>query len=218
MIDESTRFQINVVTIGFSFPRISGGYNLYRTIAGELEAAAELVGASGADASTIQTFSWVTHQPDTAYTYRLVPIGGGGIENWTDETVVPFRLDAAGDWIGPLPNAPTDLQLVPLSRGRMAVRWTYLPAGQETEPVGFYLYTTWEGVLDYGGIRGQVPYRPGRIHYEYETQSYADGERVGWAVRAYSPNGHKEQNLHQAFATARSTPPPTNPVAMVTVM
>src|SRR5512140_2977029 len=108
-----TRFGIAnglTATNGFFFPRIRGGYNLYRSTERVPDVTGELVGAAGAEASSLQPFPWVAHQARTTYQYRLVPVGGGGVENWSDETVVPLRLDSAGDWMGPLPNAPTDLQ------------------------------------------------------------------------------------------------------------
>lgn len=204
-------------TNGFSFPRIRGGYNLYRTEDGVPSPYLEPAGSAGAEASTVRTFPWVSHYWETGYHYQLVPVGGGGVENWADEVVTSFVTNAIGDWNGRVPNSPTDLQIVPLSCGRFAVRWTYLPQGQDVEPAGFVLYTTHEGVLEYGSVRGSVPYNPGRIHYEYITQSKPDGERVGWAVRAHSPDGYEENNMNQVYAMARNQPPPINPVVMLTV-
>lgn len=205
------------MTNGFSFPRIRGGYNLYRAIEHIPSRGAEPAGAAGSTASRLRTFPWIRHNNDTHYQYRLVPVGGGGVENWTDETVVSFMTDEEGDWKGSVPNAPTDLQVVPLSQGRFRVRWTYCPQGEEVEPSGFRLYTTHEGVLDYGSIAASVPFASGRIHFEHITPSYEDGERVGWAVRASSAAGHEERNMHQVYAFARSQPPPMNPVVMISV-
>lgn len=202
-------------TSGFAFPRIRGGYNLYRTISGGPESK-ELVGAAGADACEIRTFGWVRHEALTEYVYRLVPVGGGGVENWADMTRTTVRFDAAGMWVGPLPNAPTDLQAVPQSLGRVAVRWTYLPQGEETAPAGFNLYTNEGREIDYGSVAGQIAYRAGRVHFEYVTGPAADGMRVGWAVRAYGPFGHEEQNTRCVFTLTRRAGPPANPAVKVT--
>jgi hypothetical protein len=160
----------------------------------------------------------MSHVCELGYHYWLVPVGGGGVENWADEVVASFVTNWVGDWDGHMPNAPTDLQIVPLSWGRFAVRWTYLPQGQDIEPSGFRLYTTYEGILNYGSVSGNVPYIPGRIHYEYITQSKPDGELVGWAVRARSPDGYEEKNMNQVYASARNQPPPIDPVVMLTVV
>ncbi|MBI4580367.1 MAG: hypothetical protein HY718_11735 [Planctomycetes bacterium] len=206
------------MTNGFFFPRIEGGYNLYRAVGSVPGPSAELVGAAGAGVSSVQTFPWVVHAADTAYRYRLVPVGGGGVENWADETVTTLAIDIMGYWQGRVPNAPTDLRLVPLAGGRFAVRWTYLPQGQEAEPLEFALYRAYEGEIDYGLLRGVVPYRQGQVHYEYVTEPRPDGERVGWAVRTVSVERNEEQNRNDVFGFARGQPPPINPVVSITVV
>ncbi|UCD28531.1 MAG: hypothetical protein JSV03_15855, partial [Planctomycetota bacterium] len=70
-------------TVGYSFPRIRGGYNLRRAVDRKPEASDLIVGVAGADAQTIHNFSWVTHQASTDYYYRLTAVSGGGVENWT---------------------------------------------------------------------------------------------------------------------------------------
>lgn len=204
-------------TNGFSFSRIRGGYNLYRTVAGE-PGGPVLVGAAGADDTQVEPFAWVRHEPQAEYTYRLVPVGGGGVENWTDRTETSVLFDAAGDWRGPLPNPPTDLQVLALSLGRMAVRWSYYPQGEQAKPQGFYLYRDEGGEIEYGNVVGQVGYRRGRVHYEYVSGSFGEGDRVGWAVRAFAGDGREEQNLNAVFGLARRLGPPANPVVKVTVV
>lgn len=205
-------------TAGFSFPRIRGGYNLYRTIGGLPENEEALVGAASADASRIRTFSWVGHVACGEYIYRLVPVSGGGVENRVDVTQAVVRFSAGGQWMGGLPNAPTDPQLIPLSHGRMAFRWSYFPQGQEVEPKGFNLYTGAGGDIDYGSLRTVVSYQPGQVHYEYVTMPEADGARVAWAVRAYAPSMWEEQNCRRAFGVARSEGPPANPEVRITLV
>lgn len=205
------------VTNGFSFPRVRGGYNLYRTVVGGADDPA-LVGAAGADATQVQPFAWIEHMPDAAYVYRLVPVGGGGVENWTDRTQTGVRFDGAGDWRGPLPNAPTDLQVVPMSLGRLAVRWSYYPQGEQVSPAGFHLFRDDGGQIEYGSVAGHVEYRRGQVHYEYVSGHEVDGVRVGWAVRAFAADGREEENLAVVHGLARRVGPPPNPVVNVTVI
>lgn len=204
-------------TNGFSFPRVRGGYNLYRTAAGDPNSPV-LVGAAGADAVEIQPFAWVSHDPSSEYMYRLVPVGGGGVENWTDITETAVWFDESGAWVGPLPNAPTDLQAIPLSMGRVAVRWSYFPHGEQTAPEGFHLYGNVGTDIDYGSIAGSTPYQPGQVHYEFITLPQPDGIKLGWAVRAFAPSQQEEQNLNRVFVLTRRLGPPANPVVRVTVV
>jgi hypothetical protein len=207
------------MTGGLFYPRVSGGYNLYRRIGGIPDPTSELVGAAGSGATTVQTFPWVFHAPGCEYHYRLVPVGGGGIENWSDVTGTRVVFDAAGDWVGTLPNAPSDLRMETLARGRFSVQWTYLPQGQEAEPAGFHVYTSEGGdAVDYGSVYASVPYVRGRIHYGHVTDPLPDGQRVGWAVRAFSASFQEEQNTSQVFGEARNRPPAVNPVVMISVV
>jgi hypothetical protein len=205
-------------TGGFCFPRIRGGYNLYRMLRDSSGEALNLVGAAHADASRIRTFPWVGHDAPGEYIYRLVPISGGGVENRTDITQVPVRFSESGQWIGGLPNAPTDLQLIPLSHGRMAVRWSYFPQGQEIAPAGFYLYSSDANVINYATVQSVIPYRPGQVHYQYVTAPQPDGIRAGWAVRAYAPSMREEQNRDHVFSLTRGNGPPANPAVSITLI
>lgn len=206
-------------TNGFFFPRVRGGYNLYRTVAGAGASEPELVGAAGADAVRIQTFPWVRHAAGTEYSYRLVPVGGGGVENWMDKTVTSVRFTETGLWAGPLPNAPTDLHVLPLGNGRLAIRWSYCPQDQQIAPAGFSVYRDNEaGEIDYGTTEADVRYRPGQVYYEYVSLPQPDGSRSHWAVRAYVELNREEQNLNRAFAVARAAGPPANPAVSVQVI
>lgn len=205
-------------TSGFSFPRIRGGYNLYRAPVGTVNPVWELVGAADADAMEIRTFPWVEHGPGSESFYRLVPVGGGGVENWTDVTLATVRFSEYGFWVGSSPNAPCDLQVLPFRSGRFIVRFSYYPNGEEIAPLGFRLYSTTEDEIDYGSVETEIAYLAGRIHFEYLTPPWPDGQRVGWAVRAYGPSGHEEQNTNKVFARARAAGPPAQPVVKLTVV
>ncbi len=204
---------------GRSYARMAGGYNLYRSLGGVPDEHSDLVGAADAAAREIRTFPWVMHEAGRAYHYRVVPIGGGGVENWAEVTATRVVLDEAGDWIGSLPNAPTDLRVSARTAGRFAVQWTYLSQGQETAPAGFHLYTNAGGEgIDYGSVRYATPYIPGTVYYEVLTDAYPHGRRSDWAVRAYTVRGFEEQNMASAFAEARSEAPPINPTVDVSLV
>ncbi len=201
-------------TNGFCFPRTRGGYNLRRVRDGE--STAELVGAAGADASTVRTFPWVRHEAGAGYVYRLAAVGGGGAEDLCKEVSAYASFDAQGAWLGPRPNAPSDLRVTPIGGGRFLLRWVYSEENQQAAPAEFRVYggTGWSGV-DYGQAVAAVPYRAGRPHGSWTSQPFADGARVVWAVRAASASGVEEANTRTAWGWADALPPPINPTTVL---
>jgi len=204
-------------TGGQFLPRIRGGYNLRRRERSAPAEAAVIVGTAGADAATVRTFPWVGHEPRRRYVYTLAAIGGGGMENRAEEASTEVLTDELGGFAGRRPNSPADVQLVPLADGRFAVRWVYLPQGQQAEPSHFQLYTNGSGdAIDYGAVAGTVPYRPGQIHFEYITQPCPHGQRVRWAVRASSAEAEDTNDI-QVFGWAQAAPPPGEPTMLITL-
>ena len=109
-------------TNGFAFPRLAGGYNLYRG-AGALENVDTdvPVGAAGAQASQLETFSWRPAAASTTYVHVIRSIGGGGVEIPSGVQAVTVSFDAFGQPEGLKPNAPTSLAVVPQGGGRFEV-------------------------------------------------------------------------------------------------
>ncbi len=70
-----------MITRGFSFPRIAGGYNLYRGL-DTVEAIdwVNPVGAASADANELRNFAWMGHDANARYVYGVRAISGGGVE------------------------------------------------------------------------------------------------------------------------------------------
>ncbi len=200
-------------TNGFSFPRVRGGYNLRRVREGQ---AAEIVGAAGADASTIRTFPWVRHAADARDSYQLAAVNGGGVENLQESIATVVGFDGQGCWSGPRPNPPSDLHVAPVRGGRFLLRWVYSDEGQQVGPSEFRVYcgTGWSGV-DYGSPVGTVGHRAGRMHGSWTSEPFVDGTRVTWAVRAVSPAGVEEDNERTAMGWADGLPPPINPTTIV---
>ena len=69
-------------TAGWTFPRLGGGYNLYRgtPTADDIDYGVP-VGAAGAGAGRINNFLWRPHTADTEYFYVCRAVGGGGVES-----------------------------------------------------------------------------------------------------------------------------------------
>lgn len=196
-------------TSGIFFPRVRGGWNLYR---GQDSAAAidysQVVGAAGAEATEVRNFAWRGHEAARTYFYALRAVGPGGVESETGENVRRFETDGNGNWLGPQPNQPQNVSVRRLAGGVFKVRWTYSPVGQETAPVSFRLYNGENGSpINYSEAVATVAYRPGRHYYGYESVAFADGVEVDWAVRAVSAEGREDSNVLAAAARADASGP-----------
>ncbi|NLX12491.1 MAG: hypothetical protein GXY44_02410 [Phycisphaerales bacterium] len=206
-------------TEGFFFPRIAGGYNLFRAV-GRVPADCDpIVGAAGHDAVTIRTFPWIRHAASTVYMWRLAAIGGGGVGNCTDEASTTTAFDEAGRWVGCRPNAPADLRVTALSGGRFLLRWTYTEEGQQVEPLIFHIYHDGgRGTMDYETPVGVVDYRRRQWHYAFTTAGFDHDTRVRWAVRAVSASGVEERNVLTVAGRAERQAPPINPPVMLSLV
>ena len=83
------------MTRGFAFPRIAGGYNLYRggPTGADVDYTAP-VGAAGARAAGIRTLPWGRLEAGAEYIFVLRSIGGGGVESADGEEVVRVAVTA----------------------------------------------------------------------------------------------------------------------------
>ena len=204
-------------TSGFFFPRIEGGYNLRRVVGEVPDASALIVGAAGAEATTIRTFPWVTHDASTTYAYRLTAVNGGGVEDWTEEVIAETEFDVQGDWVGARPNAPADLRVAPAAGGKFVLRWTYSGEGEQAEPAVFRVYhDNGTGTVDFETVIATVTHGRGRFHYRYLSEAFANGTRVRWVVRAVSAAGVEEVNERVVFAWADAQAPSVNPTVVIT--
>jgi hypothetical protein len=175
-----------------------------------------IVGSAGADASTIRTFPWISHDAASTYVYRLTAVCGGGVENAMDETTAEVRFDAAGEWSGPVPNSPSDLRVTPTAHGTFLVQWAYSIEGQQTSPSEFRVYhDAGTGSVDFETVVASVSYRAGRYHYSYTSDPFDHGTRVKWAVRAAAASGTEDENSHVVFGWADAAAPPINPAVII---
>ena len=195
-------------TSGFAFPRVRGGYNLYRGGTGGGAGAETIVGAAGADAGTVRTFPWVTHGAEASYVYRLRAIGGGGVESDPNGTQAEVAFDADGAWVGPRPNPPSDLRALSVVGGAFEIRWRYADADEQVPPASFGVFSDGgTGTVDWGAPVGDVPYRRGRFHFVWTSSGFAHGERVRWGVRAASAAGVTDGNECFVAAVAEGRTP-----------
>ncbi len=198
-----------MLSLGFSFLRVAGGYNLYR--GAEQKSAIDWdspVGAAAADATSIRNFPWISHAADEDWVYGVRAIGGGGVEEQTTHNCVRARFDGAGDLRDAVPNAPFALAAVPGSGGTLAVEWLYSAAGQEVAPSVFRVYhDNGTGTMDWVTPIGSVSYVAGVQAFSFATGAYSHGTRVQVGVRAESAAGDEETSTRTVTTTAIATPP-----------
>lgn len=201
-------------TNGWCFPRIGGGYNLYRgTPTIEDIDYSVPVGAAGPGVGQVANFAWWSHAADTEYFYVLRAIGGGGVESASSAPPVAVAFDAAGIFIGGRPNHPTDLCVSPTSCGRFVLRWSYSALGEEVSPDEFRVYSDGgSGTMDYETVVGQVAYHPGQTCFGYTTEEcLGHGSRRKWVVRAVSVNERDDGNESTVEAVADAEGPDPHP-------
>lgn len=200
-------------TNGWFFPRVRGGYNLYRGTPTAEDIDEDVpVGAAGFGAVKVSNFAWWPHAAGTECFYALRAIGGGGVESDSCDPPVSVAFDAAGNFIGGLPNSPTDLSVSLAPGGRFVLRWTCSSIRQETPPVEFRIHSDGgTGTMDYETVVGQVAYDAGQVHFNYTSDTHAHGTARQWGVRAVSKYGREDGNQVTVRATADAVGPDPHP-------
>jgi hypothetical protein len=194
-------------TNGFAFPRVSGGYNLYRRIVAQgIDSAVGPVGAAGAGATSIGNFPWRPHAADTVYAYSVRSVGGGGVESAASSPERIVVVDEGGVAVGPRPNSPVMVTVSPAAGGRFWVRWVYAKRFEEAAPATFeVLHFPRPGVVDPEAPEpALVPYVRGKSVYGYLSDGFGHGVERRWRVRAISGEGVDDRNdaLVPGFADA----------------
>lgn len=198
---------------GWGFPRVRGGYNVYRGTGGaESIDFAHPVGAAGFTSTTIANFSWRPHANATQYAYAIKAIGGGGVESEASHPSRVAEFDGSGNLIGPRPNSVVGLSVRPSGGGAFEVRWVYVSRVEEASPSEFRLFhDSGGGTVDYNTVVATVAYRRGGAHYSYVSGTFAHDARVIWGVRAATAAGVDDGNVAQAAAFADAEAPGAHP-------
>lgn len=193
---------------GWAFPRVRGGYNLYRGTSGaESIDFVHPVGAAGVTSTTIDNFSWRPHADTTQYAYAVRAIGGGGVESAASHPTRVAEFDGAGSLIGLRPNTVVGLSVRASAGGRFVVHWVYVSRFEEATPSEFRIFhDNGGGTVDYNTVVATVAYRRGAAHYSYASGAFAHGTRMIWGVRAATATGVDDGNVAQdaAFADAEA--------------
>jgi len=199
-------------TNGFAFPRLAGGYNVYRGVGGAENIDMGVpVGTAGANAAQVDTFAWRLPVASTTYAYVIRAIGGGGMESAFGPEAVTVSFDANGEPEGLKPNAPTCLAVRQQARGRFEVSWRYVARGEEAPPVEFRVCGDGgSGAVDWENPLGTVGYLRRGGRFSFTTAEHAHGAVRCLGVRAVSEDGTTDGNTKTISAWADAEAPPAN--------
>lgn len=200
-------------TRGFSFPRVAGGYNLYRAAAEDVGFLnGEIVGAAGANALAIETFTWRRAAADTSYRFGLRAVGGGGVESGFGEGTLLVDFDSAAEPVALRPNGVIDLTVTAKTGGILELRWSYSPVGEEISPAEFRIFSDGgSGEIDLDSPIGAVAYVSRGGRFRFAAGPIAHDVLVRFAVRAVSAGG----GISRVDATAEGVSDATAPAAPV---
>lgn len=207
-------------TNGFAFPRIRGGYNLYRrSVSGKGFSDPQVVGAAGSQATSLQTFSWAAADELDKARFELRSIGGGGAESLATPGGVRVDIDEFGQPTPPRPNAPNSLSLEPAAGGAFALTWRYAEGGQEVAPVEFRVFTdNASGDVDFENAVGVVAYRARAGEFVFGTAENAHGSVHQFVVRAFATDGTHDGNEVVVAGWADALPPPLPSVVLTEIV
>ncbi|NOX58651.1 MAG: hypothetical protein GXP29_07305 [Planctomycetes bacterium] len=196
-------------TNGFAFPRIMGGYNLYRSPVGAAASDPQLiVGASGANASSIETFAWAIAPALSDQRFILRSIGGGGVESAPSSDEVGVAFDILGNPEPLVPNAPHDLSIDQSAAGSFTLTWSYSEHRQGAAPVLFSAFTDGgAGIVDYGISIGDVAYRARGGRYSFVTGPHSHDGEFAFSVRAVTAAGDDDGNVQVVAGLADALAP-----------
>jgi len=205
------------VTLGQSFPRPGGGYNLYRGSGSAQQIDWDHpVGVAGKDAAAVSNFADCPHDINLVYYYALRAVSPGGVEQDSREEITRLAFDVEGQAILPPVEPPSDLQVEPLAGGRFRLSWYYRASKPVQSPGEFRVYTNnGSGVVDYDSLVAAVSFRFWRWHYEYVSEFFDSGTATLWSVRTVNRAEQEERNTNTVSAAADAAGPPPNSGAWV---
>ena len=194
-------------TNGFAFPRVAGGYNLYRSMI-DGSGAIEIAGAADAITTSVETFAWAVAGALDNVRFEIRSIGGGGVESASSMILVDVEFDALAQPNALKPNAPRSLSIVQRAAGRFELAWRYVESHQPAAPVVFRIFSdNASGVIDYGNAVGEVTYRKRGGAYSFVTSPHVHGVTVQFAVRAFTASDDHDGNEVSVSQWADALPP-----------
>ncbi len=180
-----------LLTGGWFWARVRGGYLLYRGLGGWGNIDWDRpVGAAAADAGEVREFGWMARGPAGGYWYGVRKVGGGGAMTAPGGSAVGCGVDETGQLVGPLPGDVERVWARQAGQGRVLVCWCYGGPYETARPVAFHIYGDGgTGQVNYGQPIATVAWDLRRQVYGWLSSVYAVGERVRFGVRAATAGG-----------------------------
>jgi hypothetical protein len=125
-------------------------------------------------------------------------------------------IDANGNMIGAMPNAPTNLVAEPIFGGKIRLRWRYSRYAQEIPPTGFRIYMAQDGGFDFTEPHDSTEYQF-RGEFQWTSDFLVHGQKYKFCVRSYRDGAGESQNTNFAAATADSEGPEPITVMQISV-
>jgi hypothetical protein len=208
---------------GVFWPRIEGGYNLYRgkddpdNIDWSFP-----VGASGGASIEIRNFGWLSYDPDSTYWFGLRAVGAGGVENEDGSNVFVVYTDGSGHFKDPVPIAVGNLFAQPAAGGMIRLFWSHFVERGFSSPTHFQIFdNAGSGPVDYGTPISEV-LGGGGLQFSAAVGPYSHGDRVTFGVRAAIKDGATviglDENTLTATAVADAEGPPAPSVLELTCL
>lgn len=197
--DTAARFDTfgQFIWLGRFWMRRLGGHNLRRSSGRDAPSATSpIVGRSDGPASSVSTWPFVGHAANTAWSFQLRSVGGGGVES--DDAAVLREVAINGSQVAKaVPNAVIGLEVTPNSAGTFTVNWSYSNAGQLATPSQFNVYgDSGNGTINYSTALGSVTYDAEKSYYSFTTGVLGGSSEAPFlfAVRVQTSAGDEEAN------------------------
>lgn len=153
---------------------------------------------------TVPSYTYVSVFPcDTIIAIRAFD-PATGLEEQNVSARCRVRLDASGNNISAVPNAPDGLTVRPGAGGSALAQWAYNAGGQGGAPTGFHVYIG-TPTVSFGSPVASAPYSTGRLLFSANLSGLSNAT-YQVVVRAYNATT-EETNTNAVTFTASSIGP-----------
>jgi len=181
------------ITGGDFWPRPAGCHTVYRGQDGEMDYD-NIMAVMSIDDSQV-TIASQSLPAGTIWDYRRRQVSDCGLES-PDPPSCIVVIDADGDMVGNVPNAPVSLTIEQIAGGKLKPKWRYTPLAEEIAPTGFNIYQDSGAGFNFASPIGTVNYLAGKFEYDWTSIALVHGTRYRFVVRSYRTGGGEEQNLN----------------------
>ena len=130
-----------------------------------------------------------------------------GLAEANTQASVRIVLDASGNDIGPVPNAPFAVTARATPGGGCLVTWSYFAAGQAAAPTEFLVYLTAGATPSLTTPVATVAYQAGVAGYSCQLAGLADATAYTVSVVSHGAGASAASGAASAAVVGDSTPP-----------